>query len=211
MSQENRSGVRSEINENLFTDPISTNPKRRRESPSRPLKLAKEVVDPVIIHGAENGAELSLRASAAAAAAHDVVYQSYYPGLQQHEPQLHYSHQHAIENWPPEAQTEEERASAAAGGVLIVVSSNSALPKEDYNYSSPAIYTSPADNVSKELAGSLDQLINPLPPFQVGPVTKVLQQPYPTTDLLLQPNGNGEYVDHSQIFHHQHFNQFNQF
>lgn len=46
---------------------------------------------------------------------------------------------------------------------------------------------------------------------QVGPVSKVLQQPYPTTDLLLQPNGNGEYVDHSQIFHHQHFNQFNQF
>lgn len=123
-----------------LSDPISTNPKRRRESPTRPLKLPKDV-EPVI-HAAENGAELSLRASAAAA--HDVVYQSYYPGLQ-HDPQIHYSHQHAIENWPPEPQSEAERASAAAGGVLIVVSSNSALPKEDYNYSSPAIYTSPAD------------------------------------------------------------------
>lgn len=97
-----------------------------------------------VIHGGESAAELSLRASAAAAA-HDVVYQSYYPGLQQHDPQIHYSHHNAIENWPPEPQSEAERASAAAGGVLIVVSSNSALPKEDYNYSSPAIYTSPSD------------------------------------------------------------------
>lgn len=132
-------------------DSISTNPKRRRESPSRPLKLAKDGVEP-IVHAPESSAELSLRAaSVAAAAAHDVVYQSYYPGLQQHDPQLHYSSHNAIGDWPPEPQSEVDRAAAAAaGGVLIVVSSNSGpnqapLPKEDYNYSSPAIYTSPSD------------------------------------------------------------------
>lgn len=126
-------------------DTISTNPKRRRESPSRPMKLAKDVVEPVIL-GSENGAELSLRS----AAPHDVVYQSYYPGLSHHDAHIHYSHHNAIENWPPEPQTEAERASAAAaaGGVLIVVSSNSAIPKEDYGYTTPSIYTSPADNVS---------------------------------------------------------------
>lgn len=136
-------------------DPTSTNPKRRirGESPTRPLKHSKE--GDTVIHGVESAAELSLRASAAAAAAaaHDVVYQSYYPGLQ-HDPQLHYSQHNAIENWPPEPQPEVDRA-AAAGGVLIVVSSNAGpnqtvLPKEDYNYASPAIYTSPTDNVRRE-------------------------------------------------------------
>lgn len=160
----------------------------------------------------ENGNELSLRAPAVAP--HDVIYQSYYPGLQQHDPQLHYAHHNSIENWPPEPQSDVERASAAAGGVLIVVSSNSALPKEEYNYSSPAIYTSPGDSVRPSRIDPKDLLTetDTFHTFQVGPVAKVIQQPYPTTDLLLPPNGNGgEYVDHSQIFHHQHFNQFNQF
>lgn len=132
-------------------DPISTNPKRRRESPTRPMKQQQQqhTKDEAVIHGSENPSELGLRASAvAAAAAHDVYQSSYYPGLQ-HDPQLHYAQHAGIEGWPAEPQPEDRSSSTAAGGVLIVVSSSqTVLPKEDYNYSSPAIYTSPTDNVS---------------------------------------------------------------